>query len=313
MLVACGDPGRDTTPRYGAPVAEVAGKTLDASVVAMIAERDDVDEATARERALDTLRLAADYEQAQAAQAAEAVLIDPAREAHLLRSARARLWLEEDFEPKHRPEDIPADLIAANMGKRAIFHPEVHAICNAIVMPAAVDDETGRHAMPPDDAAWWARARDYLQPIEAALRRYIVDPSTEPGCGLFGRVARMAAPESDEFFLKVEQGGYTVCARDLWDPGFVDALCGLSEPAWVDPFRTEFGLHFVVVLQITPANEPDDAGKKAFLRERMHTPWRQQAFGEYMERLRAKRTVRFAAGVGAEAPAADPNSGPGRP
>jgi hypothetical protein len=309
-LVGCGGGGKDFSARYREPVAEIDGHVLDASVVEMIAERDELDEDAAKEKALETLRLAVAYEQARKEESAEFELIDPARETHLLRSARARLWLEEDFEPKHTPADIPADVIAANMNKRGVFHPEIYAICNAIVMPAEMDDENGRHALPPDDPQWWARAEEYMKPIEAALRQYIPDPGQEPNCKFFGKVARLAAPESDDLYLKIEQGGFAACKKDRWDPGFVDALCGQKETGWIDGFRTQFGVHFVALLKIDPANEPDDEGKKAYLRERMHAPWQQEAFGEYMERLRAKRTVRYAAGVQESEGAAGPRPSP---
>ena len=297
----CGD---EDEVRYTEPVASIDGEVLDQSVVRMLAERDAVDESQAREHALETLRLAAAYREALEGGSAEAVLIEPGRERQLRRSALARLWLEEDFEPKHGLEDIPDELIEQNMGLRSAFHPEVHQLCQVIVQPAEKDPETGRRKLAPDDDAWWADAGAYLEPIEGRLKRYIPDPGTEPGCEFFGKVARRGDDEQDEdMFLKIEQGGYAVCQRESWDEGFSDALCGKApEPMWVGPFRTRFGLHLAAVVHISPENLPDDAGKRAYLREKMHPTWQKQAFGEYMERLRAKRTVRLGPALRANKP-----------
>lgn len=293
---ACGD---SEQVEYREPVAQIDGEVLDASVVRMLAERDSIDEEQARERALETLRLAAAYRETLEAGSAEAVLIEPGRERQLRRSARARLWLEEDFEPKHEPKDLPGEIIEQNIGLRSVFHPEVHQLCQVIIQPAEKDPDTGRPRQAPDDEVWWEAASRYLEPIQQRLERYIPDPSTEPGCEFFGKVARRADDEKNEALaLKIEQGGYAVCEREFWDEGFSDALCGKApEPMWVGPFRTRFGLHLVAVVHISPENLPDDEGKRAYLREKMHPNWQKQAFGEYMERLRAKRTVRLGPGL----------------
>jgi hypothetical protein len=306
-LGACGD---DQAVTYEHPVAQIDDRTLDASVVEMIAKRDDITKDEAKALALDQLRLAAAYEEEVAAQAAESVLIDPARQRHLLRSARARLWLTEDFEPRHGLDAVPKALIDQNIEKRDVFHPRIHWICMAIVMPAETDDE-GRHFTPPDDEQWWTRARALATTVEERLHRYIPKPQDEPNCDFFGQVARLGNPKTDEdLFLKIEASGLHVCARDRWDPLFVEAFCDkVDEPRWVEPFRTQFGVHVAAVIRIDESTQAEGDERRKYLREQLHPPWQAQAFSQYLERLRAKQTVRLAKGLDGEdaaAPASEP-------
>jgi hypothetical protein len=273
----------------------------------MVAEREGTDAERARRIALDRLRLAVAREQAVAQADPEAIPLDEARVRHLQRTALARLWLEEGFEPAHGPDAIPTAVLDENLDNRRWFHPQVHRLCQAIAVPAEKGAD-GRNVVAPDDPQWRARARAFLEPVRERLAWYLPDPSTERDCELFGRVARMSLPpERDPSLeLRVEGGGFPVCARELWDPGFVDALCGKADaPGMVPPFETAYGVHLVAVLGIEPAREPDRAARREYVREQMFPAWRAAAFQDYLAQVRERRTVRLADG-GAAAAAGEP-------
>jgi hypothetical protein len=287
------------------PIARVGDEPLHASVIDQVAARDGVDADEARQRVADVLRLVA------AARAEREGIDDPAdlvsqhRVAHLERAARARLWLETDFEPKHRPSDIPADhplLARARTSKRHV-HPRVHMICQVIAMPLEELDDDAR-AQRAGDASWRQRAKSVLDPIADRLRRHLPERDAE-ACKLIQQWVRLEGSTDDDVRLRVESGGFDLeacgeeaddgsCLRPQFTPRWTEPVSRAEGPGFLPPFFTEFGLHLVYVVDILAPRSLDDPETDAYLREQVHEQWQREQFAAYVQRLREKRAVRLA-------------------
>lgn len=300
---------------------------LDRKVVADIAAREGISEAEARERALTTLRLVAARRAEQAAKPSEDRnpdlddLPDTDRE-RLQRVAMVRLWLEEHFEPEHRAADIPQRVIDENMADvrvfRRMFHPEVWAICQAILVPTG-EDADGLYMVPGTQegdldpakaAAWYAAASDAFAPAVDRVRR-LHDASEAHRCELLGRAIGYSRhdfeTDAGPVRLRFEQFGFAPSDADRLDAEWVRAVVD-GGGGLVGPFETQFGLHVVAVQRIEPSNLPDGelpekqlrAAREAQMRDAVAERWRASEFQRELEKMRERRVVRVATGVDQE-------------
>lgn len=264
---------------------------IDDNVIRMIARRDDLSQAAARERAEDIVRLARMRRRVLTARSTGDRAVgglDRVRAVHLTRAALARLWLTDVFEPSHLGEHMPAQRVAANLERPVYFHERLHVLCNLIVVPSK-QDAKGRHVEAPDAPRWHAQAKRFLEPIARRIQRHLPDPSVERDCGVLQQLVQLEDRQSDDgqLTLRLETGLMSVCREDLWDPRFVAALCDPAQgPGWFGPFSTGFGVHLVAVLAIKPENRPDKQEREAFLRATLLDDWRAQALQHELDALR---------------------------
>jgi hypothetical protein len=288
-------------------VAHVDGIGLDASVVAFVAERDGVDEASARARAIETLQLvAAAREQRREAAGEPTEELTPTRRAQLLRAARARLWLRTDFEPPRGPDAIPNDdpLLVRARSTSAWVHPEIVRVCQIIVVPKGLEGDAARERA--GDPTWLEGAQRIAASLHqrAALHAPAADAEA---CTLLGRVVSLSGQPTDEQYevryekergfdldACAESGPDGTCRRPVLDATWTGVAAGVEAPALAAPFVTQFGVHVLVVRGTEPAREAGRPETEAFLREQVHAMWQQREFGEYLQRLQAKRAVRIA-------------------
>ncbi len=266
-------------------------------VVEDLAAREGIDEASARERALDTLRLVA-ARRAELAEHPEPPEhpdgLAPARRRQLERAALVRLWLSDVFEPAHEADDIPARVIEANMTdprvSQRFFHPQVWVVCQALVVPAA--KEGGRHVLPPSEGEpaerWRSGAEQAFAPFVARAKRLEDELLAAGDCSLLGRLVQSSEqalaldgpshrsagedappelpesgpsgpelPESDRMTLRFEQFGFAPDVEGTLDPTWVERVRALGGTGLVGPFATRFGIHLVLVVKIEPASLAD--------------------------------------------------------
>lgn len=287
----------------------------DPAVLADLAARDELSPEAAERHARQVATLAARYlarSGISAARPDELIVpegqslpgISPAREAHLLRSARARVWLSDVFEPSHRPEDMPAAAYERADALTMPSHGTIHVVCNFIVGPASekepskpAEGEDNAPAGPllaKDDPDWRARAERKAEALMARMRTIIPDPSTEPDCELFSYLLQLGidtSPEPD-LTIRVESGGFDSCVSEAWDPGWVEALCPVTTPSWVGPFWTKYGVHVVPVFKVVEADRYEASEREARVREKNLVPWRSAALGEELGTMRRQVGVR---------------------
>ena len=283
-------------------VAQVAGKAVHASVVQMVAERDGLSSQQARRRVDDTLRLAA----AAQAETTGAKLSDT-RQAHLRRAAAARLWLKEDFEPRHRVQDIQASDPAFKqaMASQRNVHPKLHAVCQLVVAPTAGEDEGVDIVLErAKDPAWRARARPMFDAATERLQRY-VKPGDPDACALMVRLLRFETQERDGVSLRIEQGGFDLdacakeaddgsCAQPQWVPEWTEQVRKGEAAQFLPGFETRFGYHLVYVRDILPNRPADDPETAQAVREAIHPAWQRDSFARYIDAARERKAVRMA-------------------
>jgi len=304
---------RDGAGQAGSqPVAVVGDETLDQSVIEHIAKRDDIDLDAARRRATDTLLLVAGSREQRAALPGEPTEELPeGRRRHLLRSARARLWLHTYFEPRHGPDQVPEQAMAPFRNR--VIHPAIHFVCQAVVGPPTNGAlaPTGR-AGERDDPEWRARASAFLEPIRERLLKGV--PSGHPeACRIMGQLMSLETPESDGLRLHYEDGGFELdacvdlatdggCNKHLWVEEWSDEVRKADGPGFLEPFFSRFGLHLVYVKDIVPERTAEDPTAEPELRKLAHPRWQAKAFLEYLDRLRRERGVRVAGDAAAAGP-----------
>jgi hypothetical protein len=306
LAIGCGGTGGEGERAAIDPRA-LAG---DPAVIADVAAREGLDEASAAartrelaalaERYLARARLSSPPTAAPVIAAGEAPPgIVAAREAHLLRTVRARLWLTEVFEPAHEAVDMPSSVVERADALTMPAHGTIHVVCNLVVGPPPPSDagpEDGP-VLAKEDPAWRERARRRADEVAARLRRLVPDPSTEADCEFFQRTIRLGLDggADPDLTLRVEPGGFESCREGLWDPGWVEAICPVEAPTWVDPFWTRFGVHVVAVIKVVEADPYDASARDARVREQALVPWRTSALGEALARMRRDLGVRVVA------------------
>ncbi len=289
----------------GEPLARVGDEVVDASVVRMVAERDGVDEAEARERVADTLRAVAAARRAAAQEPEPAPLVEPTREEHLLRAARARVWLHDDFEPEHGVDAIPDDdpLLAQTKASAKFVHPRLHLLCQLVAVPS--EGTTLAEMIDiASDPAWMEKARARFEPAAERLQRY-VRPEDPDACGLMPKLLRFDQREGDGVTLRIEAQAFDLdaceeraddgsCKTPSFLPDWTERVRAAEPPGFIPPFSTRYGWHLVFVQEVLPERSLDDPETIAWLRREVHPRWQHQAFQQYIDRLRERRAVRIA-------------------
>jgi len=265
----------------------------------MIARRDELDPSVAEQKVVETLRLVAAAKRAVGGEAATALVTEP-RARYLTRSALARVWLTDDFEARHGPEDIPNDsprLRQARMDPR-LSHPEIVSICQLVAKPADVKDPKDFEAIT-NDPAWRERARARFEPAAEHVQRYV--PADRPDtCELMRNAMVFETETAEGIQLKVETGGFDLdacakqaddgtCAQFRFASEWVNQVRGAPTHKYLPAFETRFGSHLVYIDTIVPASEPDDAE----LRKIVHPQWQRETFATYLEELREYKAVKI--------------------
>lgn len=278
----------------------------------MVAQRDGLDDAQAQRYVEQTLRWAADAErEAEAVGAEPRPLLTKARREHLERSAAARVWLDDVFEPTHRNENIPQSdpaFMGAAQSNR-FNHPRIHMVCQLVAAPSGEFDEgpAGREALlkVAADEAWQARAKARFDPVAARLQLYL-DPKDPQGCTLMQKLMRFEQSNADGVVLRIESGGFDLdacaearkedgsCASPTWVPEWTREVAKASGPKVLPPFSSRFGFHLVMVLDVREANDPSDPEVASRIRDEIGPKWRYDAFNATLATFREKRTVRIA-------------------
>ena len=257
----------------------------------MLAERDGFDEATARTQATDVLRLAAAYVESHGVEG-----LRPPRVEHLVRSARARLFLRETFEKEFSLESIPEGVVTGEreLGRRV--HPTVLMVCQILVKPPHTDGGT-KVTQRPDDPAWLAKAEALSDRAAERFTALFPDPGAEPDCEQMTRVLQsspdLLAGTDDTMELKIETGLYDPCG-ELWVEGFRTAMCGVEETGWSPRFETELAVHRVAVVEVYPSNMPTDGDLEMAIRRDLIAEWRGRNYQDYVARIAQKHDVRVA-------------------
>lgn len=266
-------------------------------MVAWVAARDGLDESAARAKVVETLRLVAAARAERSDD--DAPELDPVRAAHLRRTTLARLVLREEFEPTHRPADIPDDdplLVRARAPGRHV-HPKLHDVCQVLVTPTDMDPATLESIT--TDPAWRARADALMEPALRHLRETI-DLDDPHACELIARDLQLEQKKGDGIELRYERGGFDLdacgeplaadgsCAKPQWEPVWVAAVREGEVPGWRGPFYTRFGIHFALVQQIMPANLPDHDGFELGLRTAIHRDWEIVELQRWLATLRTE-------------------------
>jgi hypothetical protein len=282
-----------------APVVDarsvVGGEPIDPLVVAHVAARDGLDEASARAKVVQTLQLVA----AARAELGEDAELDPARASQLRRTALARLVLHEEFEPTHRPEDIPADdpLLVRARAPGRYSHPVLHDVCQVIVVPKDAAPETWESITA--DPAWRARAEELMAPAIRHLRD-LVDLSDPHACELVARDVPLEKKNGDGIELRYERLGFDLescnvprdadgtCSAPTLDPTWVATVREGEVPGWRGPFFTRFGVHFAFVQQVVPAILPEQAGFEQSVRAAIHREWEVRELQSWLAALRTE-------------------------
>ncbi|GEM_PF-3025536 len=287
-------------------LTQIGDLKLDAKIVPMLAARDGISEPLARQQAVETLRLAS-------ARLAHVNLDTPEhnfgisddRRDHLLRTARARLWLREVFEPTSRAEDIPKSFLDEKLDHRRTrtlhFHERVLLVCNVLIVPSDKDDDGKNRTVDKSDLNWGQRARQAMEPIQAVVNAHQADLQTEKNCDLLFRYLKFAAfSATSEFELRLER--FPVVNPDHFTKQFsAQVLAVETRGTIIDPFMTEYGLHLVVVPRVLAANLPDGTApdpelrrlRREALRDLSHSAWRKSRFEAEIERMRNHRVVRL--------------------
>jgi hypothetical protein len=284
----------------------VDGQPIDRRVVDAIVAREAVDREEARRRAAATARLANRAEQAHAARAqAEEPLLAAPLARLLRRNALAQLWLREVFEPRHRPDDVPLDSPEAARARASsdVQRPELHLYCQFIAIPDPAPKDPSVRA--DADPEFVARATAALEPV-ARMMQGALPPDDPDPCELLRTWGRLVeSPEGLQ--IRLEPGAIDLdacaeppgtsggCVRPMFAEEFTAQLRGRTEPGWIAPFPSRFGVHLVFFAKVLPALAPEGSELDAAIREAAHAPWRRRALEERLETLRARRAVRVAA------------------
>lgn len=299
---------------------EGEGQTLsiDRRVVDMLMQRDGLDEDAALDQAMVTARLVA-------ARRAELATrdqppehpddLDPARRNQLERAALVRVWLDDVFEPEHQADDIPRAIVAQNMAdpalSRRLFHPELYVVCQALLVPAALD-ENNRNVQPPSDPEaaqrWRAAAEAAFAPFVARVRQLEPDLLATEDCSLLGR--QVGASERTfeltenlgPVTMRFERFGFAPSLVDDFDAEWVATVTAVRERSIIGPFPTRFGLHLVVIGSIEPAQLADGSlpadelarAREAALRDEIQPQWQTDQLRQILAEQRDRRIVRLA-------------------
>lgn len=301
--LACGGCSDEDDDATRDAVSSIAGRRIDPAVVDMVRERDEVSAAQARSYVADVLRMAAAA--GDDAERSSTELIDADRREHLLRAARARVWLQEGFESRHRPQDIPDDdpMLQRAMQDIRVFHPRLHVLCQLVAKPTTEDDLDAMLEVA-SDPQWQAAAKAMLEPVARRAERYV--PKGDPeACQILGRLLRWVETERGDVQIGYEQGVFDLdacaqkapdgtCEQAQWVPEWTEQVEQATGPGLLPPFQTRFGWHLVYIKEIAEPREADGPDAHSYAREHVHPKWQAEAFAEYLDALRKEKSVKLA-------------------
>lgn len=287
MLVAC----HDATPRD-------AGRLVPhPDVVAMVAARDGLSEGEAHAKVREVLLLVADAE----ARAPARTELTPERRTHLLRSAWARLWAQRVFEPRHRPDDIPREVIDPRRREPRYTHPRLHRLCQIVAIPPEDQPERAR------EAAWQAAAQERIDTVVRHFSPFVPAPEGST-CPRLPELLDLEPREENGVRLKFEGGGFDLdacsveaddgtCTTPRWDAAWTRAVRAATPGTFIPPFASALGVHWVYLDAVLPARDGADPEIEQEIRAALHPKWQREAFARQLARMRADAAVQV---VGAE-------------
>lgn len=276
----------------------------------MVAKRDGLSEAAAREHVRQVALLA------KAARAEREDRVDPppllteARERFIRRGALARLWMHDIFEPTHGVEDIAADdpVFTRALASPKHVRPRLSMLCQIVAVPAGADD---RDAIlkKAEDPRWQATTKTRIEAIADRMRRY-VRPEDPHACRLMAKLMRYENKDDGVVKLSVESKAFNLdaclredpsgaCLEPRWAPEWVEYVRPHTEPGFIAPFRTRFGYHLVFLVQVLDPAPAEDPATLAATREAILGPWRAASYDQELDALRKKWAVKVVTGSGA--------------
>ncbi len=282
------------------PRPKIAGEPIDDRVIDMVAKRDGLSRAAARAHVVETLRWSAD---AAAARPPDAPELDPSRRDHLRRTALARLWLAEVFEPTHLPADIPADdpLIARARSDSRHVHPEIVEVCHAIFVPEGIDDPAAAE-IAAADPRWRAKALPFALSFAKHIAQTV--PYGDPdACTFFANNGAFEPKAQDGVALRNDgRGGFVLdacaetnddgsCRTPRFAPEWVEVIRTGPVPGLRGPFFTRFGVHVALVTRVLPATPTDEAEALEHVRAAVHDAWRTREVGTTLQSLRVEKAA----------------------
>lgn len=279
----------------------IGGRAIDPVVVEHVARRDGLSNEAARQKVIDTLRLVADAGATDDA----SLPLSAQRRDHLLRTARARLAIDEAFVSTHGPADIPDDhprLVRARADKR-FSHPELYATCQLIVAPPG-EPQSPEVAAAVADPQWQARALAWMTEVREHVLA-TVPPGDPDSCTLLlERLELERTGDRPDMKIRGEGlGGFDLdaCATERE----ADGRCATPQLAaeWVlpvregpvpglrGPFVTRFGVHLVLVREVLAPSGPQDPDFDTRVRAAVHTAWQTETFGAWVASLRTRHAA----------------------
>ncbi|GEM_PF-2740846 len=289
--------GSCSNAKHDDVLGHVADMPVHASVVAQVADEEDLSEARALARVLDVLRLAARMRDDKTGSGDEKSLLDARRVHQLRRAGSARLWLSTNFAPQHRPEHVPEHVLERAKQDVRYLHPELHLLCQVVAIPI---DGT----VPEAGGTFWPHAR---QAIDRLANWFDAAVSNDDArvCEILTRISILAQPDiSRGIKIKFEDGAFELdacaqrrddgtCEQPRWDPDFVAAVRAGRAGDTLPAFHTRFGVHLVFLREVLPAQTADDPQLDERLRVVLHPGWQREAFHHAMQALREKHSIRL--------------------
>ncbi len=276
----------------------------------MVAQRDGVSEAAARAHIQEVALLATAARAEQDGRVDPPPLLTEARERFVRRSALARLWMHDTFEPAHEVSDIPDDdpIFTRALASPKHVRPRLSMLCQIVAVPAGFDD---RDAMleQAKDAQWQATAKARIDAIADRMQRY-VRPEDPQSCRLMGKLMRYEDKDDGVVKLSVESKAFNLdacvredlsgaCLEPKWAAEWVENVRPYTEPGFIPPFATRFGSHLVFLVQVLEPASADDPETVAATRAAVLGPWRAASYDRALEALRKKWAVKVVTGGGA--------------
>ncbi len=276
----------------------------------MVAQRDALSDAAAREHIHEVALLA------EAARAEQDSRVDPppllteARERFIRRGALARLWMHDAFEATHGVGDIADDdpIFTRALASPKHVRPRLSMLCQVVAVPAGFDD---REAMleRAKDPQWQATAKTRIDAIADRMQRY-VRPEDPQSCRLMGKLMRYEDKDDGVVKLSVESKAFDLdacvredlsgaCLEPKWAQEWVDKVRPHTEPGFIEPFRTRFGYHVVFLVQVLEPAPAEDPATIAATRAAILGPWRAASYDRELDALRKKWAVKVVTGGGA--------------
>lgn len=280
------------------------------AVVQMVAERDGLSNAAAREHVQQVALLSKAARAEQDGRADPPPLLTEARKRFVRRAALARVWMHDTFEPTHGVAEIADDdpIFVRALASPKHVRPRLSMLCQVAAVPAGFDD---RDAMlqKAEDPEWQATTKARVDAIADRMQRY-VRPDDPQSCRLMGKLMRFENKDDGIVKLSVESKAFNLdaclredasgaCLEPRWAPEWVEHVRPRTEPGFIKPFRTRFGYHLVFLVQVLEPAPADDPATLAATRAAILGPWRAASYDRDLDALRKKWAVKVVTGSGA--------------